>query len=267
MGRSRRPAFTLVETLVVVGIVAILAGLLVAALARARAQANVVRCAATLRQLNVSLELYGHTFNGYCLPALGGDAGLFRHAWYGTDLLGATMGLHPLGENGSQNEAVVECIARAALDCPANARDLDASRGGDYAYNTNLGDFRAYDIADAQHAAFQTWARFKKRSDVPGGVLVALDSVADVIVDDDFRFATCADLVTPAAGRPIPIAGRVHRVGSTFGANCLFHDGSVHFVASPAVLLKPWMIECPRPGDDAATLATLRWTRGRELPF
>ena len=55
---SRRRAFTLVELLVVVGIVALFAALLLPAMARARASAGDVRCKSNLRQIGVAVRLY-----------------------------------------------------------------------------------------------------------------------------------------------------------------------------------------------------------------
>ena len=51
----RRAAFTLVELLVVIGIIAILIAVLLPALARARAQANAVKCMANLQQISQDL--------------------------------------------------------------------------------------------------------------------------------------------------------------------------------------------------------------------
>ena len=66
---SRRRAFTLVELLVVCGIVAVLIGLAFPVLSRARQHANRAACAANLRSIGQALVMYTQQYRyypGYC---------------------------------------------------------------------------------------------------------------------------------------------------------------------------------------------------------
>src|SRR5947199_2119330 len=58
---ARRGAFTLVELLVVIGIIAVLMGILLPVMSRARDQANRTVCQANLRTLGQSMIIYANS--------------------------------------------------------------------------------------------------------------------------------------------------------------------------------------------------------------
>ena len=95
----RRRAFTLVEVLVVIGIIGVLMGILLPTLSRVRQQAATIRCASTLRQLGTAWQMYVSAHGGMIVPGRLprynaeastydlGEGEEYRPRWY--ELLGA----------------------------------------------------------------------------------------------------------------------------------------------------------------------------------
>jgi prepilin-type N-terminal cleavage/methylation domain-containing protein/prepilin-type processing-associated H-X9-DG protein len=66
--RRQVSGFTLVELLVVIGVIAVLIAMLMPALAKARRQAQTVQCQSNLRQLGVLLSSYAVRSKGWVFP-------------------------------------------------------------------------------------------------------------------------------------------------------------------------------------------------------
>jgi prepilin-type processing-associated H-X9-DG protein/prepilin-type N-terminal cleavage/methylation domain-containing protein len=81
MSDKNTRGMTLVELLVVIGIIAVLISILIPVLAKARIQANQTRCAANLRQLGVAFFNYGAMHNG-TLPPLNSKSPGIHGDWY-----------------------------------------------------------------------------------------------------------------------------------------------------------------------------------------
>jgi prepilin-type N-terminal cleavage/methylation domain-containing protein/prepilin-type processing-associated H-X9-DG protein len=94
--RSTRHGFTLVELLVVIGIIAVLISLLLPALASARRSARNLRCASNLRQLVVAQTMYRNDWKVFTIERLDLDNnGTFDIYW--RDILGDYLKLATLG--------------------------------------------------------------------------------------------------------------------------------------------------------------------------
>lgn len=61
----RRNGFTLVELLVVIGIIAVLISVLLPSLNRARAAANAIQCSSNMRQIGAAFEMYANESKGW----------------------------------------------------------------------------------------------------------------------------------------------------------------------------------------------------------
>jgi prepilin-type N-terminal cleavage/methylation domain-containing protein/prepilin-type processing-associated H-X9-DG protein len=67
--RMKQAGFTLVELLVVIGIIAVLIAMLLPVMAKAREAANSTKCASNLRQIGIAFAMYENQYDGFVIPS------------------------------------------------------------------------------------------------------------------------------------------------------------------------------------------------------
>ncbi len=184
-GRAAR-GFTLVELLVVIGIIAVLIGILLPALSKARDQANMVACQSGERQFWTLWQMYANDYKGYVLPARFQTVSA-EYDWFEPMFLGQELGKAKNkydGGSGTQRAMDVAYMIKVLLTCPAadHTGNPDAAQGaadgssgnyfGDYIYNSWMGTYK-YDAASA--SSFPVNYDLKL-TDVPGNVVILMES-------------------------------------------------------------------------------------------
>ncbi|MBI4027545.1 MAG: prepilin-type N-terminal cleavage/methylation domain-containing protein [Verrucomicrobia bacterium] len=144
---SRRPAFTLVELLVVVAIIALLAAMLLPALKNAREAAKKTGCVHNLKQIGQLIHLYANDNNGQA------PTGVLEYGYRGGNRLntvynGASMPMMKLNLGVLCWDYIPRSNAAKVLFCPSRVQGFNA--GGTPMY---LGGFAQED----SNSFFDAW--------------------------------------------------------------------------------------------------------------
>jgi prepilin-type N-terminal cleavage/methylation domain-containing protein len=246
--------FTLVELLVVIGIIALLISILLPSLSKARESANQIKCVSNLRSLYQATLLYANGSKGWMMPATAAGSSTAEGNWWGISLLGPQFGYDGDTKSAAQQAEIGERVAKM-LDCPTSDKDPSAAYKADYIYNGWMGDFRAY-TGNAAYAGYL----YRKVTQIPNNVLIAMDVNSSKVTLSDDRFynpygTSGAPLLgaisstMPVLDRPLNLAGAPHgpKTGKNKKGNMLFMSGAI--VTGEPQMIEDWMVRFPIRGN------------------
>lgn len=114
--------FTLIELLVVISIIALLIGILLPALSKARSSARQVECLARQKQVGLIYQIHLDEYKGYLIaPTAGGNL----WSWY-------LSTKYPQGTNAPKSQYAP--VTNSTLICPEDAQAYGAASPNDYAF-------------------------------------------------------------------------------------------------------------------------------------
>lgn len=254
VSRRNRRAFTLVELLVVIGIIALLISILLPALNRARESANRIACASNMRQIGVMMFMYHQEYRVFPAAAFTEPVGGTATRWISwDDQMNKYLGIndpHDWNDYGRNLTSALERGENRLLICP-NDNLLPRTRP---VQNPNIplealgrrsyamvfgGSWQGQAVAPGTgHKVWNTGSNFTPRWFRMTDIRAASDTflLAEFVTDTNIRGSNNGAAVLNPAWQLNPPTSEAS-VGLTFNlhrangrTNYLFADGHVQFL-------------------------------------